>query len=85
MELTQMRDYIEKMTRFNQIEVLRILNGHDDVTINENRYGIHVNLSDLSEDVIEKLVSFVSYVNTQEKVLNQDEKEKEEIKNNYFS
>ncbi len=85
MELTQMRDYIEKMTRFNQIEVLRILNGHDDVTINENRYGIHVNLSDLSEDVIEKLVSFVSYVNTQEKVLNQDEREKEEIKNNYFS
>ena len=85
MELTQMRDYIEKMTRLTQIEVLRILNGHDDVTINENRYGIHVNLSDLSEDVIEKLVSFVSYVNTQEKVLNQDEREKEEIKNNYFS
>lgn len=85
MELTQVRDCIEKMTKFNQIEVLRILNSHNEVTINENRYGIHVNLSDLNPDVVEKLVSFVSYVNTQEKVLNQDEREKEEIKNNYFS
>ena len=85
MELTQLRDYIEKMTKFNQIEVLRILNNHDDVTINENRYGIHVNLTELNPEVVTKLISFVNYVNTQEKVLNQDEKEKEEIKNNYFS
>jgi len=85
MELPQLRDYIEKMTKFNQIEVLRILNNHDDVTINENRYGIHINLTELSQEVITKLISFVNYVNTQEKVLNQDEKEKEEIKNHYFS
>ena len=73
------------MTKFNQIEILRILNKHDDVIVNENRYGIHVNLSDLNEDVLEQLIQYIQYVNTQEKNLNQDEKQKEDIKNIYFS
>ena len=44
-ELNYIRDSIENMNKFNQIEVLRILNNHKDVTINENKYGIHINLS----------------------------------------
>ncbi len=85
MELLQIRDQIEKMTKFNQVEVLRILNTYDDITINENRYGIHVNLSDISSEAIDKLEKFIRYVQTQESALNKDEKEKEEIKNNFFS
>ena len=85
MELALIRDNIEKMTKFNQIEVLRILNSHNDVIINENRYGTHINLTELKEDVIEKLVNYIHYVNTQEKALNQDELQKENIKNIYFS
>lgn len=85
MDLVSIRNNIEKMTKFNQIEILRILNKHDDVIVNENRYGIHVNLSDLNEDVLEQLIQYIQYVNTQEKNLNQDEKQKEDIKNIYFS
>jgi hypothetical protein len=85
MELVQIRDQIEKMTKFNQVEVLRILNTYDNITINENRYGIHVNLTDISSDVVDKLEKFIQYVHTQEKELNKDEKEKEAIKNNFFS
>ena len=33
-ELNYIRDSIEKMNKFNQIEVLRILNNDKDVTIN---------------------------------------------------
>ena len=84
MELLQIRDQIEKMTKFNQVEVLRILNTYDDITINENRYGIHVNLSDISSEAIDKLEKFIRYVQTQESALNKDEKEKEEIKNNHM-
>ena len=50
-ELNYIRDSIENMNKFNQIEVLRILNNHKDVTINENKYGIHINLSELKKDL----------------------------------
>ena len=85
MDLVSIRNNIEKMTKFNQIEILRILNKHSDVIVNENRYGIHVNLSDLNETVLEEIIAYIQYVNTQEKALNQDEKQKEDIKNIYFS
>ncbi len=85
MDLVNIRNNIEKMTKFNQIEILRILNKHTDVIVNENRYGIHVNLSDLNETVLQELIAYIQYVNTQEKTLNQDEKQKEDIKNIYFS
>ena len=84
-DLFQLRNSIEKMTKFNQIAILRILNGFDDVIINENRNGIHINLSELSDEVIKKLQEYTNYVNTQETTLNQDEKQKEDIKNIYFS
>ena len=38
-ELNYIRETIENMNKFNQIEVLRILNRHNDVTLNENKYG----------------------------------------------
>ena len=36
-ELNYIRETIENMNKFNQIEVLRILNRHNDVTLNENK------------------------------------------------
>jgi len=84
-ELNYVRDSIEKMNKFNQIEVLRILNNDKDVTINENKYGIHINLSDLKKNILDDICSYINYVNTQEVTLNQVEKEKEEYKNTYFT
>jgi hypothetical protein len=84
-ELNYIRDAIENMNKFNQIEVLRILNNHKDVTINENKYGIHINLSDLKKDLLDELNVYIKYVNTQEVALHQVEKEKETYKNTYFT
>jgi hypothetical protein len=84
-DLEQMRNMIENMSKFNQVEVLRILSKHSDVILNENKYGVHVNLSDLKDDVINQVTDYVSYVNTQELALKQDEKQKEEFKNAFFS
>ena len=53
-ELNYIRDAVENMNKFNQIEVLRILNNHKDVTINENKYGIHINLSEIDKEIMEK-------------------------------
>ena len=85
-ELNYIRETIENMNKFNQIEVLRILNKHnDEVTINENKYGIHINLSDLSKEILHELNIYINYVKTQEITLNSIEQQKEDYKNTYFS
>jgi hypothetical protein len=84
-ELNYVRDSIENMNKFNQVEVLRILTKHKKVTINENKYGIHINLSELSKEIIDEMNIYINYVKTQEITLNSIEQQKEDYKNTYFS
>jgi len=84
-ELTFVRDKIELMTKFNQVEVLRILNKNSGVTLNENKYGVHINLTDLDKDTINELKIYINYVNAQEMNLNSIEQQKEQFKNIYFT
>ena len=84
-ELNYIRDSIENMNKFNQVEVLRILNKNSEVTINENKYGIHINLSELSKEILDELNVYINYVKTQEITLNSIEQQKEDYKNTYFS
>ena len=83
-ELNSIREAIENMSKFNQIEILRILTNHKEVIINENKYGIHINLSELSSNIIRDLLVYINYVNAQEIELNNIEKQKQDYKNNYF-
>jgi len=84
-ELNFIRETIENMNKFNQIEVLRILNRHNDVTLNENKYGVHINLTDLDKNIINELALYIKYVNAQEIALNSIEQQKEDYRNTYFS
>ena len=84
-ELNYLRESIENMNKFNQVEVLRIFNKYRDVTINENKYGIHINLSELKKEVLDELTIYIKYVNTQESTLNMIEQQKEDYRNTYFS
>ena len=84
-ELNYLRESIENMNKFNQVEVLRIFNKNKDIMLNENKYGIHINLSEVKKDVLDELSIYVKYVNTQESTLNKLEQEKEDYKNTYFS
>ena len=83
-QLNGMREAIENMSKFNQIEILRILTNHKEVIINENKYGIHINLSELNSNIIKDLLVYINYVNAQEIELNNIEKQKQDYKNNYF-
>lgn len=83
--LNQIRETIEKMNKFNQIEILRILCKHKSVSLNENKYGIHINLSELDREIVNELVLFIKYVNTQELALNSIEQQKEDYRNTFFS
>ena len=84
-ELNYIRESIESMNKFNQVEVLRILNKNNNVTLNENKYGIHINLSELKKELLDELNGYIKYVNTQEITLNAIEQQKEDYKNTYFS
>lgn len=84
-ELNYLRDYIENMDKFNQIEILRILHKHKDITLNENKYGIHVNLTELNENILKEIMLYLDYIKNQEKNLIEIEQQKEDFKNTYFS
>jgi hypothetical protein len=83
-KISSIRDQIENMSKFNQIEILRILTKNKNVITNENKYGIHINLSELDIDTLQELSVYIKYVNTQEIYLNNAEQEKEKYKNTFF-
>jgi hypothetical protein len=84
-ELNQIRDKIETMPKFNQIEILRILSKRNDVTLNENKYGIHINLTDVDKSIIYEIKVYIDYINAQEINLCEIEHQKEQFINTYFS
>jgi hypothetical protein len=84
-ELNYIRESVEKMNKFNQIEVLRIFKKNEEITINENKYGIHINLSEVKKETLDDVIIYINYVNTQENTLNKFEKQKEDYKNTYFT
>ena len=81
LELTTIRDNIEKMAKINQVEILRILQKKSKITLNENNYGVHINLSELSNELILELKNYINYVNTQENNLKQFETQKDNLRN----
>ena len=84
-ELNYIRVTIENMNKFNQVEVLRLLTKHNEAILNENKYGIHINLSELPADIIHELNMYIKYVSAQEQSLNSIEQQKDDYRNTYFS
>ena len=80
-ELNLIKDAIDKMVKINQVEILRILQKNPKINLNENNYGVHVNLSDLPFSTIQEIKNYINYVNTQEKNLNHIELQKNNMKN----
>ncbi len=79
-ELQNLKENIEKMSKFHQIEILRILsNASSNVCLNENNNGTFVNLTEQSKDVILELKKYVKYVNEQQSQLSIIEDEKSRL------
>lgn len=84
-QLVFMKDKIEKMTKTQQLDILRILKKNPAIKLNENKSGIFVNISFLPNDAIEEIEKYVKYVCDQESELNLLENQKQEFKNTFFS
>lgn len=78
-ELQQLKENIEKMPKFHQIEILRILLSSNKVNLNENNNGTFVNLTEQSEEIINNLKKYVKYVNEQQLQLSIIENEKSRL------
>jgi hypothetical protein len=79
-----LKERIEKMSKYHQIEVLRILTNTPEVKLNENNNGTFINLSEQPIDILNKLEKYANYVDEQQKHLKSIEIEKNEIEQNFF-
>jgi len=82
-KLETIKQTIETLNKFHQIEVLRILSKNL-CKINENKNGVYVNLSFLDIATIEDLETYLEYTKAQEDVLTTTEYQKQEFRNSFF-
>jgi hypothetical protein len=82
--IISLKNNIENLNKFHQIEILKIFNEENSNMINENNNGVFINLVDLSETLYNKLNEYLLYVNVQQEQLISIEQEKISIENEFF-
>ena len=83
-ELIEIKKTVEKMNKSNQIEILKILKKNPNIKLNENKSGVFVNITYLSEEIVNNIKQHICYIDEQEKCLEQMEYQKKEIGDTFF-
>lgn len=83
-ELENLKTDIEILDKQHHITILNILKNDSNIILNENKNGVFVNLTELSEKTLEELKNFCLYVKSQEIKLENMEEDLKNIENNYF-
>ena len=65
-KLAILKENIEVLSFFHQVEVLRILNEKNSSILNENKNGVFINLTSVDNETINKLQTYLKYVSKQE-------------------
>jgi hypothetical protein len=81
--LMKLKEKLESLPLFHQIEILRILHSKN-TNLNENKNGIFINITKLSDSSLVQLEEYINYVNAQEKHLSEFEEQKKFITKEYF-
>ena len=84
MSIINLKDRIEVMEKYHQVEILRILRRFPEVKTNENNNGTFINLTEISSEIIKELEKYTDYVDEQQKLLKKVETEKEQIEQAFF-
>jgi|UniRef100_A0A6C0BWN7 hypothetical protein len=82
-ELAKMRDTIENLNKEQQIQILRLFK-ENKIPINENKNGVFINLTGMSDDILSKLDTHLEHIISQENLLKTTEDVKKTYKDNYF-
>ena len=83
--LCNLKENIENLSFFHQVEVLRILNEKNSSILNENKNGVFINLINVDQETIEKMTSYLKYVVKQETQLKSIEEQKKQLSKQYFN
>ena len=83
-ELENLKSEIEVLDKEHHITILNILKTDSNIILNENKNGVFVNLTELSEKTLEELKNYCLYVKSQEIKLENMENDQKQIENNYF-
>ena len=83
-KLIKLKEQIELLSNFHQIEILKIFKKYDHVILNENKNGIFINMSHISDNIINEIEEYLSYVKTQESHIKIIENEKKKLSDKYF-
>ena len=82
-KLNSIKQIIEGFTKDQQLQILKILK-ENNVSLNENNNGTFINMTTLSDEIIEKIDEYIQHIDVQESELNINEKLKDTYKENYF-
>ena len=83
-DLNIIKERIEKLNKFHQVEILKLLKISDNTTLNENKNGVFINLTSLSDKVVFELEKYLEYVDKQETQLGVIEQQKSLLSNTFF-
>lgn len=75
--LNDIKNKIEHMDKIRHIDILKIFIKHN-VSYTENKNGIFINLSELDQSIIHKIQNYIQYLEIQDQVIEEFEKEKNE-------
>lgn len=81
-KLIDIRNKIEGLSQIHHIEILRILYNANN-KLNENKYGIHINLMNVEPATIDLIQSYLEYAIEQELTLSRTESQKAVFKKEF--
>jgi len=84
-DLSLLKENIEKLSFFHQVEVLRILNKNNGSMLNENKNGVFINLTNVDNETIIELKDYLKYVSKQETHITSIEDEKKKLSEKFFN
>ena len=83
-ELDVLKDKIEKLEKFHQVQILEIL-VQNNIPFTENRNGVFINMIKIRSEVILKIKEYLLYVTNQNSHLESTEELKKQLKHNFFN
>tara|TARA_A100001388_G_C28325133_1_gene291762 strand:+ start:147 stop:416 length:270 start_codon:yes stop_codon:yes gene_type:complete len=83
-QLDLLKKNIENLEKPRQLEILKIIYKNQSTVLNENKNGIYINMTSLTNDTLNELKDFMKYIYTQEEELNADEQTKQNFLNTFF-
>ena len=83
-KLIELKQNIEKLSEYHQQKVFEIFL-QQDVKYSENNNGIFILLNKISDDLYNRLLEYINYVNLQENIIVQGESKRTNFKKKYFN